>query len=249
MLRSVIAILFFVFSSFYSFAQTTTGSITGKIVDSLQQPLEGVTILLLTGAANAPVKSALTDNKGAFVLEKIKWGNYKLIFSMTGFRKDSSTVILSEEKNAINAGTIKLLNVSKNLQDITVTAQRPPVERKIDRTVVNVDQMISAAGSTALDVLERSPGVSVDNNGVISLQGKNGVIIFIDDKPTYLSGADLENYLRSLPASSVDQIELMTNPPAKYDAAGGAGVINIRLKRTKAKGFNGSLNTAYTQLF
>lgn len=247
MQRSVIAILLFVFSSLNLFAQTPTGSISGKVVDSLQLPLEGATVLLLTGAANAPVKSALTDSKGAFVLEKIKWGTYKLIISSTGFQKDSSTVILSEEKNTINAGTVKLLHLSKNLQDITVTGQRPPVERKIDRTVVNVDQMISAAGSTALDVLERSPGVSVDNNGVISLQGKNGVIIFIDDKPTYLSGADLENYLRSLPASSVDQIELMTNPPAKYDAAGGAGVINIRLKRTKAKGFNGSLNTAYTQ--
>ena len=87
----------------------------------------------------------------------------------------------------------------------------------------------------ALELLEKSPSVSVDNNGVISLQGRNGVIVFVDDKPTYLSGADLENYLRSLPASSIDQVEIITNPPAKYDAAGGAGVINIRLKRTLVK--------------
>src|SRR5215204_4315621 len=156
-------------------------------------------------------------------------------------------VILDEGKNNIGVGTVKLVSLSTNLQGITVTSQRPPVERKIDRTVVNADQMVSAAGSTAMDVLEKSPGVSVDNNGIISLKGKNGVTIFVDDKPTYLSGSDLENYLRSLPASSVDQIELLTNPPAKYDAAGGGGVINIRLKRTRVKGFNGSLNTAYTQ--
>ncbi|RYY18517.1 MAG: TonB-dependent receptor, partial [Chitinophagaceae bacterium] len=177
-----------------------------------------------------------------------KPGSYKVVISMTGFRQYSdSSLIVNKETMNVDLGFIKLLRLSANMQSVTITAQRPPVERKIDRTVVNADQMLSAAGSTALDVLERSPGVSVDNNGVISLKGKNGVTIFVDDKPTYLSGADLENYLRSLPASSVDQIELMTNPPAKYDAAGGGGVINIRLKRTRVKGFNGSLNTAYTQ--
>ncbi|NCU04810.1 MAG: outer membrane beta-barrel protein [Chitinophagaceae bacterium] len=247
MLRSVFALLFLVFSCFHAVAQSGTGSISGKVVDSLQQPLEGATILVRSATNNTAVKTALTDNKGSFLLEKMKEGSYHLIISMSGFAKDSSNITLTAEKNTINTGTIKLVPLSKDLQGITITAQRPPVERKIDRTVVNVDQMISAAGSTALEVLEKSPGVSVDNNGVISLQGKNGVVIFIDDKPTYLSGPDLESYLRSLPASSVDQIELMTNPPAKYDAAGGAGVINIRLKRTKAKGFNGSLNNAYTQ--
>ncbi|MGF1925207.1 MAG: outer membrane beta-barrel protein, partial [Bacteroidia bacterium] len=121
------------------------------------------------------------------------------------------------------------------------------VERKIDRTVVNVDALISNAGTSALDVLEKSPGVSVDQNGSISLKGKQGVTIFIDDKPSYLSGADLENYLRSLPSSMVDQIELMTNPPAKYDAAGNAGIINIKTKKDKAVGFNGSANVSLNQ--
>lgn len=247
MLRSIATTVFFIFSCLCAFAQNT-GTISGRVTDSVQRPLEGATVLLVTGAKDVPVKSALTDDQGTFVLEKIKPGTYKLIISMTGFGKYTGpAVIINEEKNNIGIGAVTLMRLSQNLQSITVTGQRPPVERKIDRTVVNVDQMVSAAGSTALEVLERSPGVSVDNNGVISLKGKNGVTIFIDDKPTYLSGADLENYLRSLPASSVDQIELMTNPPAKYDAAGGGGVINIRLKRTKVKGFNGSLNTAYTQ--
>jgi hypothetical protein len=248
MLRSAFILVFFVFNCLGAFAQNNGSTISGKITDSLQRPLEGATILLATGVKDVPVKSALSDDKGAFVLEKIKPGTYKLIVSMTGFdRYRDTAVTISEEQKTIDAGNIKLVKLPATLQDITITAQRPPVERKIDRTVVNADAMISAAGSTAMDVLERSPGVSVDNNGVISLKGKNGVTIFVDDKPTYLSGADLENYLRSLPASSVDQIELMTNPPAKYDAAGGGGVINIRLKRTKLKGFNGSLNTAYTQ--
>ena len=243
--RSFFSVLF-LYSCLLVSAQNN-GRISGKVADSLQRPLEGATILL-AGANNVAIKTALSDDKGAFVLEKIKAGTYRLTVSMSGFRKDSSIeVVISEEKNNANVGTIKLESLPKGLQGITVTAQRPAIERKIDRTVVNADQMLTASGSTALDLLEKSPGVSVDNNGVISLQGRSGVIIFIDDKPTYLSGADLENYLRSLPASSIDQIELMTNPPAKYDAAGGAGVINIRLKRTLVKGFNGSLNVAFTQ--
>src|SRR5690606_10774453 len=106
--------------------------------------------------------------------------------------------------------------------------------------VVNVDQMITVAGGDAMDVLEKSPGIVVDQNGTITFKGKSGVAVFIDDKPTYLSGAELEAYLKSLPAATLNQIELMTNPPAKYDAAGTAGVINIVTKRTKAHGFNGS---------
>jgi hypothetical protein len=247
MLRSAFLSIFFVLSCLFVSAQNP-GTISGKVTDSMQRPLEGAAVLLVTGEKDTPVKSALSDDKGSFVLEHLKSGTYKLIVSMSGFSKESAgTLILNDEKNSIDVGTVKLLRFSSSLQGITVTAQRAPVERKIDRVVVNADQMVSAAGATAMDLLERSPGVAVDNNGVISLKGKNGVTIFVDDKPTYLSGADLENYLRSLPASSIDQVELMTNPPAKYDAAGGAGVINIRLKRTRVKGFNGSLNTAYTQ--
>lgn len=247
MLRIAFITILSVFSNVLGSAQNP-GTVSGKVIDSLLRPLEGATILLVTGEKDVPVKSALSDDKGFFIIEKIKPGSYKLVISMTGFKKYShSTIIISDEKGNINTGTIMLIDLPGRLQGVTVTAQRPAVERKIDRTVVNADQMVSAAGATAMDILERSPGISVDNNGVISLKGKNAVTIFIDDKPTYLSGADLENYLRSLPASSIDQVELMTNPPAKYDAAGGGGVINIRLKRTKVKGFNGALNTAYTQ--
>lgn len=133
------------------------------------------------------------------------------------------------------------------LATVTVTSQRKPIERKVDRTIVNVDAFISNTGSNALEVLEKSPGVQVDNNDVISLKGKQGVMIYIDDKPTYLSGADLANYLKSLPASMLDKIEIMTTPPAKYDAAGNAGVINIKTKKSKVQGFNGNLIISFRQ--
>jgi hypothetical protein len=116
------------------------------------------------------------------------------------------------------------------LTNIVVNSQRKPIERRADKTIVNVDAFISNTGSNALEVLEKSPGVEVDNNDAISLKGKSGVVIYIDDKPTYLSGTDLANYLKSMPASMLDKIEIMTTPPARYDAAGNAGVINIKTK-------------------
>ena len=108
-----------------------TGSISGKIADSLQRPLEGATVLLVTGTG-VTIKTALSDHKGSFALEKIKFGTYKLIASMTGFRKDSiNAVVLSEEKNNLNLGTISLVTLPRNLEGVTVTSQRPAIERKI----------------------------------------------------------------------------------------------------------------------
>lgn len=138
-------------------------------------------------------------------------------------------------------------DTTKNLKEVSVTAKKAFTVKKMDRVVVNVDVLISNAGTTALDVLEKSPGIQVDQNGTISLKGKQRVLIYIDDKPTYLSGEDLQNYLKSLPSSSLDQIEIMSNPPARYDAAGGAGVINIKTKKSTAKGFNGAFNLAINQ--
>src|SRR6202012_4581491 len=139
-----------------------------------------------------------------------------------GFGNFKSDVIKLDAQD-IALPVITLLQKGKSLKEISITATKPLVEHQIDRTVVNADALISNAGSTALDVLEKAPGVIVDQSGEISLIGKNGVKIFIDDKPTYLSGESLQNYLRALPSSSIDQIELMTNPPAKYDAAGTGG--------------------------
>ncbi|MCP9752890.1 outer membrane beta-barrel protein [Ferruginibacter sp. HRS2-29] len=133
------------------------------------------------------------------------------------------------------------------LANVVVNSQKRAIERKADKTVINVDAFISSTGSNALEVLERSPGVQVDNNDAISLKGKQGVVIYIDDKPSYLSGTDLANYLKSLPASSLDKIEIMTTPPARYDAAGNAGVINIKTKKGKTKGFNGNYNASHRQ--
>jgi hypothetical protein len=130
---------------------------------------------------------------------------------------------------------------------VTVVARRPLVEHKIDRMVVNVDASVTNVGSSALEVLEKSPGISVDKDGNISLKGKAGVMVLVDGRPTQLGGADLANLLRSMNADQLDQVEIMTNPPARYDAAGNAGIINIKTKKNKMVGYNGSLSASYGQ--
>jgi len=134
-----------------------------------------------------------------------------------------------------------------SLTAVTVAGRKLPVERKQGKTIINVEASVTNTGSTVLEVLEKSPGVTVDRNGGIALNGKAGVLVMIDDKPTYLTGDDLNNLLSSMNSSQVAQIELISNPTAKYDAAGNAGIINIRTKKNRNDGFNGSFTTSYGQ--
>jgi len=161
-----------------------------------------------------------------------------------GYSAYTSGVITVGGDTVLDAFALK---GSGGLRAVTVAAWRPLVEHLLDRTVVNPEALISSAGTTTLELLDKLPSVAVDANGNISLQGKSGVAVYVDDRPTYLSGENLASYLRSLSSSTIDRIELMPNPPARYDAAGNAGVINIRLKRIREKGFNGNLNVSFLQ--
>jgi ferric enterobactin receptor len=227
-------------------AQTPQSRIYGRVLDADGKNIEFATAALLKDSVL--VKTTFTEKDGLFSFDKLGYGKYLIKVSVVGSPiYQTDTLVLTADHAVINLADIRIKAGATNLKEVNISGQKAFVERKIDRTVVNVDALISNAGTTALDVLSKSPGVNVDQNGVISLKGKSGVAIFIDDKPTYLSGADLDNYLRSLPSSSLDQIELMTNPPAKYDAAGNGGVINIKTKKTKIAGFNGGINLSLNQ--
>ena len=143
----------------------------------------------------------------------------------------------------LNAQTTKPDTSTKKLKEVSITGKKQMVERRQGKTIINVDAAVTNAGTTVLEVLEKSPGVMVDKNGSISLQGKSSVLVMIDDKPTYLSGTELSNLLGSMSSSQVNQIELITSPSAKYDASGNAGIINIKLKKNKQEGFNGNLTS------
>lgn len=219
-------------------------NLIGKIFDQEKKSIDAAVVALMKGKDSTLVKTVLTEANGAFEFSDLKPNNYFLVVTNLGYKKYKSTVF--DLQKSLELPNILLEIEVNGLQEVTVSSKTPFIERKIDRTVVNVDAMIANAGSNALEVLEKSPGVMLDDNG-IRLKGKAGVQIFIDDKPTYLSGEALNNYLKSLPASALKQIELMTNPPAKYEAAGNAGVINIKLKRDKNKGLFGNVSLNYGQ--
>ncbi|MCU0341978.1 MAG: TonB-dependent receptor [Spirosomaceae bacterium] len=227
-------------------AQTST--LTGDVRTPDQKVIEGVVVSLLSAKDSAFVKAAITENEGIYTFQNIKAGSYLLMMTHVGFDKYLGAPF-EVAKPTVALPTVVLRPASQQLEEVKVRAQKPFVERKIDRVVVNPDALISNAGANALEILEKSPGVQVDINGNISLRGQAGVAVFIDDKPTNLSAADLANFLRTLNSSTVESVEIMTNPPAKYDAAGNAGIINIRLKRNTVKGWSGGLTLSAGQGF
>ena len=158
-------------------------------------------------------------------------------------------ILLTENDSIVNAGNLDLQTADKMLSEVIVKSAVPYIERKIDRTVVNIANSITSEGSTALEIMKKLPGVQVGTDGQISLNGKAGVNVYIDGKPTYLSSDDLSNLLNGMSASSVQKIEIMTNPPAKYDAAGTAGIINIIKKKNQKEGLNGSINAGFGQSY
>ena len=219
-------------------AQTVGGKISGYVFDNSKKPLDGATVILTTVKDSAMVGSQITNPDGSFVFQNLKDNTYLVTITYIGYKNYRSANVLVDQQSTVNLPAITLLPNGKTLGEVAITGQKSFIEQKIDRTVVNVGALISNTGTNALEVLQKTPGVQVDADGNITFKGKSGVLVMIDDKPTYLSAANLATYLRSLPSSSLDQIELMDNPPAKYDAAGNAGVINIKTKKNTIRGFN-----------
>ncbi len=153
----------------------------------------------------------------------------------------------NEDGSAQTEDFILLPGKSTNLSEVVVTANKPFIEMQPDKTVMNVQSDINAMGSSALEILQKAPGISVTGDDIIKMSGKPGVTVLIDNRPIQISARELANFLRSLPGSTVDKIELITNPSGKYDAQGNAGIINIRLKKIKLVGTNGSVSASYTQ--
>ena len=215
------------------------------VVQGEQGNVEAATVTLYKDSTLHKV--AITDKLGIYEFENIKSGNYRISVTSTGFEAVFIEPFLLLNESIKEIPAIKLQPSSKSLSGITVQARKPLVENKIDKMVVNVDAAITNAGATAMEVLEKSPGVTVDREGNISLKGKQGVIVLVDGKQTYLGGQDLANLLRNMPSSQLDQIEIMTQPSAKFDAAGNSGIINLRTKKSLQNGFNGTINLSYVQ--
>lgn len=246
-MRQIFTLLMLV-ATLLSQAQTGKAKISGTVIDGSQKTIESASIALLKAKDSSTVKFSVANKDGQFVFEDIASGKYMVSITAVGHEKGFSEPFeVSQSNQNIQLKTIELVTSPKSMGNVIITAKKPFIEQKIDKMVINVKSSITSVGSSALDVLEKSPGVTVDKDGNISLKGKQSVMIMMDGKPAYLSGADLVNYLRSLPASAIDQIEIMTNPSAKYDAAGNSGIINIKSEKNRKAGFNGNISTTYQQ--
>lgn len=221
--------------------------VSGAVTDQNKKNISAAPVSLLYSKDSAVAFTALTDESGRYMFAQVRTGDYLVFINAIGYKKYYAPLHVAQQK--IDLAAISLEAATNELAGVTVNSTKSFTEQKIDRTIVNVDALISNAGSNALEVLEKTPGIMVDENGAITFKGKSGVLVLIDDKPTYLSANDLATYLRSLPSSQLDKIELMDNPPARYDAAGNGGVINIKTKKSKTKGFNGSFSSTYGQTF
>lgn len=242
-MHKIFTLVIIFFTALAATAQNRIGHVTGTVSSADGKNIEAATVSLLRAKDSLPAKIAVTNKQGAFDFEKIAEGNYLLSVTAVGYsNKLVSKFTVGAETVSIPA--IKMEQAPANLSGVTVAAKRPLIENKIDKTVVNVDASPTNSGLSALEVVEKSPGVMVDNDGNISIKGKSGVIVLLDGKPAYLSGQDLANYLKNLPANQLDQLEIMTQPPARFDASGNSGVINIKTKKSRANGFNGSFSTS-----
>jgi len=227
------------------FAQSPS-QITGQINDNNGKAIAAATIMLQAAKDSSLVKTAVTDSKGNYEILLIKPGRYFVSSTVVGMQKAVSAAFEVKENENTTAPALTMQPATKELSAVTVVAQKPMVEVKADKTILNVEGTINAVGNDGLELLRKSPGVMVDKDDNLSLAGKNGVRIYIDGKPSPLAGADLAAYLKSLQSAQIESIEIITNPSAKYEAAGNAGIINIRLKKNLTIGTNGSVNAGYS---
>jgi hypothetical protein len=231
-----------------NYAKNNAGSVRGKILDEKNNPVAFVNLVLKNASDSSFVKAELSNEQGEFLFDLVKNGNYFVDVLGTGFEKYSSAPFgIKEGETGITLATIILKPLAQKLETVNVISDRPFIEKQIDKTVVNVESSILLAGSSILDLMEKLPGVMVNQDGAVSLRGKQGVMITIDGKPTGLSGQDLGNLLKGMPSSGILKVEIITNPSSKYDAAGSAGIINIVTKKNKRQGLNGNVSAGYGQ--
>lgn len=239
-MKKQLLLLLFAFLSIHSMAQ----KISGVVKDENGKPFAGTTVTLLRSSDSASVKFTATRADGRFTFEGLQPGAYLLKTTHVGY-ESAFTKLLQLKDADINVDDIISVKASNDLANVVVTAKKPIVEMKADKTILNVEGTINAVGSDALELLRKAPGVMVDKDDNLSVSGKTGVQVYVDGRPTPLSGKDLADFLKSMQSSNVEAIEIISNPSSKYEAAGNAGIINIRLKKNKAFGTNGSVNAGW----
>lgn len=238
-MKTLLFLLCCLFSFFYLDAQ----EIRGKILDEDNQALPYATLQLLKNDSSL-LKIETSKGDGTFYFPNLKAENYYLSISFVGYRSVSRAVDLRVSNG--NLKTIVLIKQSTELNEVEIVAEKHLIEIEPDKTVFNVSKNLSTTGDNGIELLRKAPGLQIDNNDNIVLEGKSGVNVYVNGKQRFLQGADLANYLKSLRAEEIEKVEIITQPSSKYDAAGNAGILNIVLRREKGLGTKGTLTNTFT---
>jgi hypothetical protein len=235
--------LFLFFLGMSNLAANEFSQITGQIADGKGEFLPFVNVALVEAESGLLHTGAVTEEDGKFLIESARSGKFQLVVSSIGFETFKSESFEIKPGLIKDFGTISIHEDAGDLSEVTVRATRPEIIIEADKTTINIEGTVMAEGNNALDVISRSPGVYVDENNNINLNGRSGVTVMINDRQTYMSANDLSNFLRSMPADNIKSIEIINNPTSRFDAEGGAGIINIRLKKNNIDGMFGSIQT------
>ncbi len=227
-------------------AQDGKNQIYGSVYGSDNEPAMFSTVMLLN-RDSVLIGGALTKEDGSFVIDKIAPGNYLIKVKNMGFHTYLSDIISLKQNEKLNIEKIILIPSVTQLKEATVVARKAMVEIHPDKMVVNVAKSVNASGNNGMELIAKAPGVLVDMDKNIILQGKSGVQVYINGRPSRLSGNDLTNFLESLRSENIESLEIITNPSSKYDAEGTAGIINLVLKKNIRQGFNGNSTASFSQ--
>lgn len=244
---SLLTIVCFYISS-YAQSPAATQTIKGIVNDSVKnQPLGYVTVALQTAKAGTPVKSMLSKDNGSFEFTAIPIRAYKVILASVGFK--NKTIILDSTKAVIDLGKILMSVSAKNLNEVSVTALRPIMKQEVDRISYDVQADPESKAITALDMMRKVPMLAVDGSDNIKLKGSGNYKILINGKESALMAKNPSDVLKAMPATNIEKIEVITTPPAKYDAEGLAGIINIITKKNADQGYNGTISGRYNTIY
>lgn len=235
----IFSIPLLVTSTAYAQSNLQDGSITGYVNDDKLSPAQYATVTLCLAGDSSVVKKVLTTINGDYLFENIAAANYRIAVEWIGYKKFYSPSFQFTATRTIE--NITLVAESTQLENVTIVSKKPLIEHRNDKVILNIANSILAAGNSALEILAKAPGVTVDQDGNISLRGKRGVNVMLDGKPTYLSAEQLTTTLRATSGNNIQTIELISNPSSKYDASGSGGIINIRLKKNSNYGTNGTV--------
>ena len=248
-LKNTLPLAMLLLLQIFCMAQNGLGKVSGSVIDSLSATILESATVVLTDSLTKQVQSLNTDSTGRFEFTALAFGSYQLSINYIGYQKKIVPVTLSEKNSVVALDKLQLTGTGKQLGEVEVLSEKPVIRNLPGKIIFDVAKTISDGAETANESLQKIPGVSINQDGSVQVRGKSGIKILVDGKPSPLANTNPEVFLKSIPANNIESIEVNTAPSAKYDASGSGIVINIKLKKGKLEGLNGSVSAGVGTVF